>query len=425
MKLNVNPVRGTKDYLPTEMEVRQNIINIILNNYKQNGFQHIKTPILENIELLTGGDSGDNQKLMFKTIKRGEKLNLNDPDLTENSLCEEGLRYDLTVPLVRFYSKNRNNLSSPFKSIQIDESFRAERPQRGRNRQFTQCDIDILGDSTIVAEIEILMTALNTYKAIGFDNITLKINDRRILNSIILTSGFSENNITDICISLDKSDKIGLENVALELVDKNYEKANVDKLISIMQEIKENGISILDKYIQDVGIVENLKTVISILQNNCDKNHKIEFDISIIRGQGYYTAMVFETYTTDYNYTGALGGGGRYDNMVEKISGTPTPAVGYSIGLDPITMIMLESGKCFDNTKTIALIYNKEDNLEDVFDIKQKLVGKYNVSIFKYPKNMSAFLDKLVQNNFYGYTFTKDCLQTDSIENTPIKTFEK
>ena len=425
MKLNVNPVRGTKDYLPTEMEVRQNIINIILNNYKQNGFQHIKTPILENIELLTGGDSGDNQKLMFKTIKRGEKLNLNDPDLTENSLCEEGLRYDLTVPLVRFYSKNRNNLSSPFKSIQIDESFRAERPQRGRNRQFTQCDIDILGDSTIVAEIEILMTALNTYKAIGFDNITLKINDRRILNSIILTSGFSENNITDICISLDKADKIGLENVALELFDKNYEKANVDKLISIMQEIKENGISILDKYIQDVGIVENLKTVISILQNNCDKNHKIEFDISIIRGQGYYTAMVFETYTTDYNYTGALGGGGRYDNMVEKISGTPTPAVGYSIGLDPITMIMLESGKCFDNTKTIALIYNKEDNLEDVFDIKQKLVGKYNISIFKYPKNMSAFLDKLVQNNFYGYTFTKDCLQTDSIENTPIKTFEK
>ena len=135
--------------------------------------------------------------------------------------------------------------------------------------------------------------------------------------------------------------------------------------------------------------------------------------------------MVFETYTTDYNYTGALGGGGRYDNMVEKISGTPTPAVGYSIGLDPITMIMLESGKCFDNTKTIALIYNKEDNLEDVFDIKQKLVGKYNVSIFKYPKNMSAFLDKLVQNNFYGYTFTKDCMQVDNIENTPIKTFEK
>lgn len=425
MKLNVNPVRGTKDYLPTEMEVRQNIINIILDNYKQNGFQHIKTPILENIDLLNGGDSGDNQKLMFKTIKRGEKLNLSDPNLTENSLCEEGLRYDLTVPLVRFYSKNRNNLSSPFKSIQIDESFRAERPQRGRNRQFTQCDIDILGDNTVVAEIEILITALNTYKAIGFDNITLKINDRRILNNIILTSGFGENNITDICISLDKADKIGLENVALELVDKNYEKANVDKLISIMQEIKENGISILDKYIQDVGIVENLKTVISILQNNCNENYKIEFDISIIRGQGYYTAMVFETYTTDYNYTGALGGGGRYDNMVEKISGTPTPAVGYSIGLDPITMIMLESGKCFDNTKTIALIYNKEDNLKDVFDIKQKLIGKYNVSIFKYPKNMSAFLDKLLQNNFYGYTFTKDCMQADNIENTPIKALKK
>ena len=425
MKLNVNPVRGTKDYLPTEMEVRQNIINIVLENYKRNGFQHIKTPILENIELLTGGDSGDNQKLMFKTIKRGEKLNLNEPNLTENMLCEEGLRYDLTVPLVRFYSKNRNNLSSPFKSIQIDESFRAERPQRGRNRQFTQCDIDILGDSTIVAEIEILLTALNTYKAIGFDNITLKINDRRILNSIIIYSGFGEENITDICISLDKADKIGLENVMLELLDKNYEKSNVEKLISIMQEIKENGISSLEQYITDISIIENLKTLISILQNNCNANHKIEFDISIIRGQGYYTGMVFETYTNDYNYTGALGGGGRYDNMVEKISGTPTPAVGYSIGLDPITMIMLENNKCFDDTKTIALIYNKEDNLEDVFDIKLQLVNKYNVSIFKYPKNMSAFLDKLLQNNFYGYTFTKDCMQADDINNVEIKKLEK
>lgn len=421
MKINVNPVRGTKDYLPTEMEVRQNIINIILEIYKKNGFQQIKTPILENIELLKGGDDGDNQKLMFKTIKRGEKLNLSARNLTENDLCEEGLRYDLTVPLARFFCKNREMLSFPFKSIQIDESFRAERPQRGRNRQFTQCDIDILGDSSIVAETEIILTTLQAYKAIGFKNITLKINDRRILNQIILYSGFTENDITNICICLDKLDKIGLNGVKQELLDRQYSNTNIDILLQVIQDIQINGIKCLDKYSVNSSVIKDLNDVLNTVQNNIDNNYIIVFDISIVRGQGYYTGIVFEAYTNDFDYSGALGGGGRYDKMIEKISGTPVPAVGGAIGLDPITLLILENNITYNNKKTIALLYDNNNTLSDLFKIKLLLIDQYNVSIFKYPKNMNAMLNKLLQNNFYGYVYLRDCLQTNNINSIEIK----
>ncbi len=410
MKINVNSVRGTKDYLPNEMEIRQHIIDIILSTYKSNGFQHIKTPILESIDLLSGGDSGDNQKLMFKTLKRGEKLDLTKSNLCEKDLCEEGLRYDLTVPLARFFSKNREELSFPFKSIQIDESFRAERPQRGRNRQFTQCDIDILGDSTITAEIEILLTTMQAYKKIGFNSITLKINDRRILNSIILFSGFDNSNIIDICISLDKIDKIGIEGVKQELINKDYSIENIDKLLNIISQIQINGINCLSNYGVDNNVIDDLKMVLEIVNNNCYDNFSVIFDISIIRGQGYYTGLVFEAYSNDFDYTSALGGGGRYDNMIEKISGTYVPAVGFSIGLDAITMLMLENKENYLNTKTIALFYDKTDSLSDLFKIKINLINEYNVSVFKYPKNMSATLNKLLKNNFYGYAYLKDCL---------------
>lgn len=425
MKINVNPVRGTKDYLPTEMEVRQHIINVILETYKKNGFQQIKTPILENIELLNGGDSGDNQKLMFKTIKRGEKLDLSIPNLTESDLCEEGLRYDLTVPLARFFCKNRETLTSPFKSIQIDESFRAERPQRGRNRQFTQCDIDILGDNTIVAEIEIILTTLQAYKAIGFKNINFKINDRRILNQVISFSGFNENDITNICISLDKLDKIGIEGVKQELLGKEYLEENINTLLNIISDIQKNGIDCLSQYNADISVIEDISNVLNIVRNNIDVQYTIDFDISIIRGQGYYTGLVFEAYTTDFDYTGALGGGGRYDKMIEKISGISVPAVGCAIGLEPVTMLILENNLKYDDKKRIALLYDVNDNLSDLFKTKLLLIDKYNVSIFKYPKNMNAMLNKLLQNNFYGYVYLNDCTISNNINSIEIRELNK
>ena len=190
MKFNTNPVRGTVDYLPNEMEIRTYAERIILETYKENGFMQVKTPILENLDLLTNGDSGDNQKLMFKTIKRGAQLDLTKENLTEKDIVEEGLRYDLTVPLVRIFSNNKEKLPYPFKAIQIDEAFRAERPQKGRVRQFTQCDIDILGEATAIGEIELLIAGAKSYKRLGFDKLTIKVNDRRVLNELIVKSGF-------------------------------------------------------------------------------------------------------------------------------------------------------------------------------------------------------------------------------------------
>ncbi|MBO7219032.1 MAG: ATP phosphoribosyltransferase regulatory subunit [Clostridia bacterium] len=213
MKINTSPVRGTIDYLPKDMEIRQNVYNIIIKSFKENGYLQIKTPILESLAILTNGDSGDNQKLMFKTIKRGEKLKLDKTDLTEADIVEEGLRYDLTVPLARLYAGNREKLPFPFKAIQIDDSFRAERPQRGRYRQFTQCDIDIWGDSSVNAEIDLLVAAINTYEKIGFTKLKLKVNDRRILAQVIVNAGFSEDKVIDVNISLDKLDKIGTDGV--------------------------------------------------------------------------------------------------------------------------------------------------------------------------------------------------------------------
>ena len=183
--MKTNPVKGCLDYLPKEMELRQQVIQTILKTYKNNGFLQVKTPVLENLENLTSGDSGDNTKMMFKTIKRGAKLNLDKPNLTENDLVEEGLRYDLTVPLARLFTKNRNDLPVPFKSIQIDDSFRAEKPQEGRNRQFTQCDIDMWGESSVIGEIEIITTTMETYFNVGLPNVICRISDRRILTSIV------------------------------------------------------------------------------------------------------------------------------------------------------------------------------------------------------------------------------------------------
>ena len=241
MKLNTNPVRGTVDYLPKEMEVISYAKNIILETYKKNGFLEIKTPILENLDLLTSGDSGDNQKLMFKTVKRGHDLDLTKENLSVADITEEGLRYDLTVPLVRCFANNREKLPFPFKSIQIDEAFRAERPQKGRVREFTQCDIDILGDSSINAEIDLLVSGLEAYEHLGFNRLTVRVNDRRILNELIVRCGFDENSTINICVSLDKFDKIGLSGVEDELIQNGYEESKVKTLTGLFERLKSSA----------------------------------------------------------------------------------------------------------------------------------------------------------------------------------------
>ncbi|MBQ8451299.1 MAG: ATP phosphoribosyltransferase regulatory subunit [Clostridia bacterium] len=403
MKYNTSPVRGTVDYLPIEMETISFARDIILKTYKSNGFLQIKTPILENLDLLTGGDSGDNQKLMFKTIKRGMALDLTKENLTEADIVEEGLRYDLTVPLVRLFANNREKLPNPFKAIQIDDVFRAERPQKGRVRQFTQCDIDILGDSSPLAEIDLLTSGLEAYLKLGFRNISLKINDRRVLNEIIEKCGFEPQDIVSICVSLDKFGKIGTDGVKTELIQNGYDEKKVGKLLNVFEELKQASTNAesFDKLLQfgiSNGVVENLKLITTEVQKHIPSEFKVVYDATIIRGQGYYTGTIYEVYDDEFGR--AIGGGGRYDKMVEKMIGVSVPAVGFSIGFYPVCMLMNERKFSSTNQK-LALVFDKNSNVDEILNAKNEFKNKgFDVSIFEFPKNFNNFAERLKANGY-------------------------
>ena len=403
MKIDTNPVRGTVDYLPSEMDIRSYAEQIILKTYKQNGFLQIKTPILESLNLLTSGDSGDNQKLMFKTVKRGDKLDLSKPNLTENDIVEEGLRYDLTVPLVRFFINNREKLPVPFKAIQIDEAFRAERPQRGRIRQFTQCDIDILGDATPMAEIELLYAYMCSYKALGFKKLTFKVNDRRALNEIIVNSGFALEKVQEICVSLDKFDKIGFDGVCKELIDNGFDNEKSILLIEKFKTLKaiddnNKKLEMLGSFGVSEEVVGSLSTIIKTASEFQFAGYKVEYDACVIRGQGYYTGTVLEVFDDDFGR--AIGGGGRYDKMIEKFAGVSIPAVGASIGLYSVVMLMNERGYKVPSQK-LALVFDKKTDYSEVLKAKVELMNKgFEVSAFAFPKNFNNFADKLKQNGY-------------------------
>jgi len=354
---------------------------------------------------------------MFKTVKRGDKLDLTKPNLTEADVVEEGLRYDLTVPLARFYANNREKLPNPFKAIQIDYSFRAERPQRGRLRQFIQCDIDVFGDSSINCELELLKTSIDTYLNLGFNDLTLQINNRQILNAIVLNSGFSEDDINTVCVTLDKLDNISVTGVMMELIEKGFNAENINKLVDAINDVVKNGLGATIKYGADTTIVQDTDYLIKTLNKLTNNKFNIVYDVSIVRGQGYYTGTIYEFYTTGFG--GAIGAGGRYDKMIGKITGSDVPAVGASIGFEPVTMLIKERGLNFDAKQNLALIYDKEDDILKVFETKEKLMKNYNVSLFIRPKNIKNFYEKVTE--------IADCVISvkDYLENKEIKLLQK
>lgn len=406
MKKTLTPVRGTNDYLPKEMAVREKVRSEILKTYKKYGFMQISAPILEDIDNLLGSDGGDNTKLIFKVLKRGEKLDLSTPNLTERDLVDIGLRYDLTVPMVRLFCNNQNSLPAPFKTIQIDYSFRADRPQRGRSRQFIQCDIDILGDPTINAEIDVINTTAKTFLNLGFKNFVCKLNDRRILSDIILGTGFSADSECDVCVVLDKLDKIGIDGVTAELIERGFDESKVSALMEKIAKIQESGIESLEGFGVRREVVDSVKQILSTTNALSGGNYNIKFDISIVRGQGYYTGAVYEFYME--GFSGACGGGGRYDNMVEKMTGKKVPAVGFGLGFEPTCMLINEMGLLKAEDKLIACVYYPEDDFTEVLKYVEELNQSNNVSAVPAKKNLGFQLQTLKSNGFTHFVTLKD-----------------
>ncbi len=346
MALIKKPVTGMKEILPREMEIRDYLKGIINETYRSFGFNPIETPCLEDIRNLLSKQGGENEKLIFKVLKRGEKLNLETAG-SEEDLVDMGLRYDLTVPLVRFYSNNSANLPQPFKALQMGNVWRADRPQRGRYRQFMQCDIDILGEASNMAEIELILATTTTLGKIGFKNFEIRINERRLLRAMVAYAGFSDESFDEVCIILDKLDKIGIDGVKEELLKSGFEAASIDKYVALF----ENNDGTLDnlKRIKDTlaGFLDeevstSLTEIIESVEKVKTADFKMVFDPSLVRGMGYYTGTIFEIAIPEFG--GSCGGGGRYDKMVGNFTGQDVPACGFSIGFERIVLLLMESG---------------------------------------------------------------------------------
>ncbi len=346
MALSKKPVTGMKDILPEEMVIRDYVIGVIKETYGKFGFTSIETPCVENIENLTNKQGGENEKLIFKILKRGEKLKLETAQ-SEQDLVDGGLRYDLTVPLVRYYSNHANELPSPFKALQMGNVWRADRPQRGRYRQFMQCDIDILGEPSNLAEIELILATTTTLGRLGFKNFQIRINERRILKAMAAYSGFPEESYDSVFITLDKMDKIGLDGVKEELLENGFTEVAVERYLSLFKNMEEaeNGLQYLadtlGEFLEE-GVKQSLSEIIDSVTATKEAEFEMVFDPTLVRGMSYYTGTIFEIAMPEFG--GSCGGGGRYDKMVGKFTGNDVPACGFSIGFERIILLLMESG---------------------------------------------------------------------------------
>ncbi|MBO4883269.1 MAG: histidine--tRNA ligase [Lachnospiraceae bacterium] len=346
MALNKKPVTGMKDILPEEMEIREYVQRVISETYAAFGFTKIETPCVESIENLTSKSGGDNEKLIFRILKRGEKLNLETAQ-TQEDLVDSGLRYDLTVPLVRYYSNNSANLPAPFKALQMGNVWRADRPQRGRYRQFMQCDIDILGEADNLAEIELILATTSTLGKLDFKGFEIRINDRRLLKAMAQWAGFAESDYDSVFITIDKMDKIGIDGVKSELLENGYAADTVEKYVDLLNKAV-NGEASLGSIMETVGEelakapVTNLEEIITAVDASKQADFKMVFDPTLVRGMSYYTGTIFEIAIPEFG--GSCGGGGRYDEMVGKFTGQSVPACGFSIGFERIVLLLTEKG---------------------------------------------------------------------------------
>ena len=420
MALKKKPVTGMKDIMPGEMEIRDYVIGLIKDTYRTFGFSSIETPCVEHIENLCSKQGGDNEKLIFKILKRGEKLKI-DQAKEEADLVDGGLRYDLTVPLSRYYANHANELPSPFKALQMGNVWRADRPQRGRFRQFMQCDIDILGEPSNLAEIELILATTSLLGKLDFRNFTIRINDRRFLKAMASYSGFSEEDYDSIFITLDKMDKIGLDGVEAELKENGYAEESVEKYLQLFKEITNDvaGVRSCKEKLQGYlapEAADSLEMIITSVESQKEADFRMFFDPTLVRGMSYYTGTIFEISMDEFG--GSVGGGGRYDKMIGKFTGQDTPAVGFSIGFERIVMLLLERGyQVPDSRVKKAFLVEKNMHQEGMLKVlelarTERQAGK-QVMIVNMKKNKKFQKEQLAEQ---GYTDITECYR-DSVEN--------
>ena len=413
MAMKKKPVTGMKDILPGEMVLRDYLIAIIKDTYRRFGFTPMETPCVEHIENLTSKQGGDNEKLIFRILKRGEKLRLEDAE-TEADLTDSGLRYDLTLPLTRYYANNSAVLPQPFKALQIGSVWRADRPQRGRFRQFTQCDIDILGEATNLAEIELILATTTALKTICPENaFTVRVNDRRILKAMAAWAGFPEDAADSVFITLDKMDKIGEEGVRQELMENGFAGEAADRYLGLLAKAgKDAGFvrslkDILGECLED-GTSENLAEIMETVTDCAGGGFGLEFDPTLVRGMGYYTGTIFEVSMEGFG--GSVAGGGRYDKMVGKFTGQDTPACGFSIGFERIITILQDQGFQVPGMRTKkAFLFDKKVPAAQLSDILKEAAREResgaDVLVARMAKNKKFQRESLAAQ---GYTEFRD-----------------
>jgi len=399
-----------KDIMPDEMQIRDYVMNVIKETYRAFGFTPIETPCMEHIENLSSKQGGENEKLIFKVLKRGEKLNLEKAEC-EADLVDNGLRYDLTVPLCRYYSNHANDLPSPFKALQMGNVWRADRPQRGRYRQFMQCDIDIIGEPSNLAEIELILATTSTLGKLGFKNFEIRINERRILKAMAAYSGFEEKDYDTVFIILDKMDKIGLEGVAEELEKAEFPKEAIEKYLSLFTGVEqaEDGIAYLAETLGDyleADVVQSMQEISASVTSTKTADFELVFDPTLVRGMSYYTGTIFEIAIPEFG--GSCGGGGRYDKMVGNFTGKDVPACGFSIGFERIIMLLMESGfQIPEQPAKVAYLIEKGypgDQLSEVIAKAQKARAEgQQVLVVRMNKNKKFQKEQLRKDGYEDF----------------------
>lgn len=389
------PVEGMKDYLPEENELREELIRKITAVYAENGYRRITTPIVETLENLDNSDGGENLKLIYRIEKRGEKLERALAEGDAKKLCDLGLRYDLTLPLARYYTAHSTELSVPFKCIQVDRVYRAERPQKGRMREFIQCDIDILGSDSLDCEAELMTVTAQALRAIGIGKFHIAVNHRAVIRAVIIAAGFPDEAVNSVCISMDKLDKIGADGVKAELLEKGFDPAPVDRLAAILSDPPKTAEAL--KRIGAGEAADELFGVIEAASALSDGEYGVGFDLTLVRGQGYYTGTVFEVISDEFG--GTVAGGGRYDGLIGRFSGKDVPAVGFSIGFERIYSVLTGRGARSAGKARAAVLY-EEGRFPAAFRRSRALLGEYSVTLFPIAKKLGKQFSRLEQQGF-------------------------